>query len=586
MDSSIALGVLVAGKDAGKLIGKAGSGLKSIREMSQCAVSLRQDADTQGSRKCDLNGPTVEHIASAVHAIASRVFQDGQSDCSLTITFPSSYAGAVIGKGGDNLKRTREATGVKLSIEKDATPEGDRVGTLVGDKNQLGAAARIALSPVEKGSTGAGGGASSAVGARGRAGGVYGGNYGIEYSGGRQMQSGHSASQSSYRSPYSAAVPAVLAASTLVTQVRKGSGDANEVQLHMVIPGKFIGAILGKEGAQIKQIKEESGCKSVSATKRETSQDRRVVFQGGLDECINAQKAVYRHYTQAAAEAHDDASNVTVIFMVPQGAAGAIIGKEAANLKWIREQTGLRVDLARDQVEGYRPCTLSGSFEGILHAEGMIQEQVAHEAENLSGAGGQKRPHDSMEDGLHGGLSDETKRPRTLTSDLTAPTKLLVPGRAAGAIIGKQGATLKQIRESTGVGLQMLSAAEAPQWQGERVVVIKGSLAGRHDAVAKVLQLSFKEDEEATFKMLVESSKAGGIIGKQGANLKAIRERCSAQVQMGREDYGGERMVTSKGQLSSILSAAAMLLDAADSPAPSKSGTWASVTQGPGAGGL
>eukprot|EP00931_Biecheleriopsis_adriatica_P043493 TRINITY_DN2486_c0_g2_i1.p1 TRINITY_DN2486_c0_g2~~TRINITY_DN2486_c0_g2_i1.p1 ORF type:complete len:616 (-),score=122.09 TRINITY_DN2486_c0_g2_i1:28-1818(-) len=593
MDSGIDFGVLVAGgPDAGRLIGKAGSGLKSVREMSQCKVDLRKEADAQGARKCDLHGPSVEHIASAVHAIASRLFQDGQMDCTMTIAFPTSYAGAVIGKGGDNLKRIREATGVKLTLEKDAISDGDRIGTLSGDRNQLGAAARIALSPLEKGSRG--GGASGAVSTRGRVGGgyeerAYEGGYGAAYSGARQMQSRQAAaptsarspsySQSSTRSPsYSAAAVAPVPSSqftpsALITQVKRSSGDANEVQLHMVVPGKFIGAILGKEGSEVKRIKDESGCSVVSATKRETGSDRRVVFLGGLDQCIYAQQAVYRQYCEAASEAQQDVTSVTVMFMVPQAAAGAVIGKEAAHLKQIREQTGLRVDLARDQIEGYRACTLNGPFEDVLRAEGMIQDHVIREFEKLSDTGGQKRPRDTMEDGLRGGLSDNgTKRPRTLPVETVVISKLLVPGRSAGAVIGKQGATLKEIRESTGVHVQMLSSAEAPQWKGERVVVIKGNLAGRQDAVARVLQLAFKEDEEASVKLLVESSKAGGIIGKQGANLKAIRERCNVAVQMGREDYGGERMVTAVGQLDSVLNAVAMVLDAADSPPPSKSG--------------
>eukprot|EP00931_Biecheleriopsis_adriatica_P043494 TRINITY_DN2486_c0_g2_i2.p1 TRINITY_DN2486_c0_g2~~TRINITY_DN2486_c0_g2_i2.p1 ORF type:complete len:621 (-),score=127.56 TRINITY_DN2486_c0_g2_i2:104-1909(-) len=594
MDSGIAFGVLVAGQDAGRLIGKAGSGLKSVREMSQCKVDLRKEADAQGARKCEVHGPSVEHIASAVHAIASRLFQDGQMDCTMTIAFPTSYAGAVIGKGGDNLKRIREATGVKLTLEKDAISDGDRIGTLSGDRNQLGAAARIALTPLEKGSTG--GGASGAVSTRGRVGGgyeerAYEGGYGAAYSGARQMQSRQAAaptsarspsySQSSIRSPsYSAAAVApirssqfVPSASDGITQVKRSSGDANEVQLHMVVPGKFIGAILGKEGAQVKRIKEESGCSAVSATKRETGHDRRVVFMGGLEQCIHAQQAVHRHYCQAASEAQEDVTSIAVIFLVPQAAAGAVIGKQGANLNEIRERTGLKVDLARDQVEGYRPCTMTGSFDGILQAEGMIQDHVIREFEKLSDTGGQKRPRDTMEDGLRGGLSDNgTKRPRVLPVENVVISKLLVPGRSAGAVIGKQGATLKEIRESTGVHVQMLSSAEAPQWKGERVVVIKGNLAGRQDAVARVLQLAFKEDEEASVKLLVESSKAGGIIGKQGANLKAIRERCSVAVQVGRDDYGGERMVTAVGQLDSVLNAVAMVLDAADSPPPSKTG--------------
>ncbi|CAJ1343785.1 unnamed protein product [Effrenium voratum] len=70
MESSGALkmGILIPSNEAGRLIGKAGAGLKQVREMSQCNVKLSQEPDSQGNRRCDIGGPTVEHIASAVHA--------------------------------------------------------------------------------------------------------------------------------------------------------------------------------------------------------------------------------------------------------------------------------------------------------------------------------------------------------------------------------------------------------------------------------------------------------------------------------------------------------------------------------------
>ncbi|CAL1165251.1 unnamed protein product [Cladocopium goreaui] len=149
--SSFTLGVLVPGAEAGRLIGKQGSGLKQIRDMSQCKVQLGQTPDSQGNRRCDISGPTVEHMASAIHAIGTRLFDKAaqQERVQLSVAFPNGYVGRVIGKGGSTLKIISDQTGVEMKVLKDTvSDQGDRVGHLTGIPNQLGAAIRIALNAV------------------------------------------------------------------------------------------------------------------------------------------------------------------------------------------------------------------------------------------------------------------------------------------------------------------------------------------------------------------------------------------------------------------------------------------------------
>lgn len=153
-------------------------------------------------------------------------------------------------------------------------------------------------------------------------------------------------------------------------------------------------------------------------------------------------------------------------------------------------------------------------------------------------------------------------------------TKLLVPARVAGAIIGKQCSMLKLIRESSGAQLEVLPQAHAPLWPNDRVVILKGNLAGRKAALEMVLRVAFQSEEQQTvaFKLLISSHMAGGVIGRQGGNLKAMRARCNVGVQMGRYDYAGERLVTANGPLHSIVNAAMMVLDHAESAPAWKSG--------------
>ena len=159
-----------------------------------------------------------------------------------------------------------------------------------------------------------------------------------------------------------------------------------------------------------------------------------------------------------------------------------------------------------------------------------------------------------------------TERLRGNRMVVQVQTKLLVPARVAGAIIGKQCSMLKLIRESSGAQLEVLPQAHAPLWPNDRVVILKGNLAGRKAALEMVLRVAFQSEEQQTvaFKLLISSHMAGGVIGRQGGNLKAMRERCNVGVQMGRYDYAGERLVTANGPLHSIVNAAMMVLDHAE----------------------
>ncbi|CAK9073391.1 unnamed protein product [Durusdinium trenchii] len=165
----------------------------------------------------------------------------------------------------------------------------------------------------------------------------------------------------------------------------------------------------------------------------------------------------------------------------------------------------------------------------------------------------------------------EAKRPRPSAAaprTTSESTKILVPANVAGAIIGKQGSTLKQIRESSGASIDVVKETQTPEFPGERVVNVRGSLDVRRNALPQVLTAAFEKDPaNALIKMMVPSNLVGGIIGRQGANLKAIREQCGIHVQVGQKDQQtvhGERMVFATGGLEQVLSAAALVLDSAE----------------------
>mmetsp|Transcript_31289 Transcript_31289/g.89784 ORF Transcript_31289/g.89784 Transcript_31289/m.89784 type:complete len:579 (+) Transcript_31289:95-1831(+) len=533
------IGVLVPADQIAKIIGKAGAGLKQIREAAGVKIQVQQTADPSAStRRVDLIGQT-ERIIGAFQLVLNKAFTDGTATPTLLI--PSEKAGQVIGKGGDNLKKVREECHVRLQLEREpmsdpATGAQERLLTMSGETAQMARALRFILGT------------------------------GMAPAGAGKL-------------PTTLALPSTVALPTHA-QVRAPSSDPDEIQLQFTIPEKFAGAILGKAGNQVKQTAVTAGCK-VSMTTRGQGAERRAVIMGSYGQCVVAQGLLYDQLLEASRAAGTELTEVTVVFMVRKEAAGAVIGKQGSTLKQIRESSGAKVQLAREEVEGQRPCTLTGSLQGVLHAEKSIFDmvrqvpvaQAAYAGAALPAAPYAASAYASYDAGANK-RADTALQPaptakRQRVDDAEPTTKLLVPAQCAGAVIGKQGSGLKEIRETTGAHVDMLQQAQAPQWPNERLVILKGSPAARQSAILSVLRMAYQMNSDScALKMLVSGPQAGSIIGKQGNTLKYIREQCGIGVQVEREEVYGERLVTATGTQGMVSAAAIAICTVLDSQIP------------------
>jgi len=169
----------------------------------------------------------------------------------------------------------------------------------------------------------------------------------------------------------------------------------------------------------------------------------------------------------------------------------------------------------------------------------------------------------SMDDDKSPGTPDSRKRPLDIDSDDamskkshyipdiqadgTYYLKILVPGVASGAIIGKGGETIAQLQKETGARVKMSKANDYYPGTTERVCLITGHV----DAIITVLTFVMEKikekpdpnakpeydgknavDREKQLKILVPNSTAGMIIGKAGAYIKQIKEESGAYVQI------------------------------------------------------
>eukprot|EP00401_Gymnodinium_catenatum_P063228 CAMPEP_0117540544 /NCGR_PEP_ID=MMETSP0784-20121206/43555_1 /TAXON_ID=39447 /ORGANISM="" /LENGTH=622 /DNA_ID=CAMNT_0005337205 /DNA_START=151 /DNA_END=2016 /DNA_ORIENTATION=+ len=545
------VGIVVPSDNIARVIGKAGAGLRAIREGSGCKVQVIGDPRGEAGKgsRVDLSG-WPEQIATAVGILVGKACL-GEAIDSLTVMIPAERAGAAVGKGGENLRRIREECRVRVTLEREPSMDPssnlpERAVIMHGDAMQLPQALRYVLGvgPL---------GAFSMANAQMRAPGLPLGNL--------------------FAAPGLPGYRPFMSYQPMLSNVRLPSSSPEEIQVHMVVPDRFAGSILGKGGEKVKQISSTSNAK-VSLTTREGTESRRVVVMGTYPEAAHAQSLIYDALVEAAKASSQDVAEVCVIFFIRREAAGVVIGKQGATMKGVREKALARIHLVREEVEGQRPCFITGSLEAVLQTEKLLAELVSQVpvqpvqlASGVMGAipvgGVMALPGYApamMGQDFVSAFAMGKRGPRT--DDLEACTKLLVPAQSAGAVIGRQGSGLKQLREACGVQVEMLQPAQAPQWPTDRVVILKGTLTCRQAAADAVLRTSTQAPMaySCSVKMLVPSTQAGSVIGKQGHMLRTIREHCGASAQVERADVAGERLVTATGSISEVLAAVAAII--------------------------
>ncbi|XP_015440242.1 PREDICTED: RNA-binding protein Nova-1 isoform X5 [Dufourea novaeangliae] len=178
--------------------------------------------------------------------------------------------------------------------------------------------------------------------------------------------------------------------------------------------------------------------------------------------------------------------------------------------------------------------------------------------------------------------------------DGTYHLKVLVPGVAAGAIIGKGGDTIAQLQKDTGARVKMSKShdfyPDPVSFTGttERICLITGSL----EAIMSVMDFimdKIREKPDLTskttvdfesgkttaerdkqVKILVPNSTAGMIIGKAGNYIKQIKEDSGSYVQISQKAKDvslQERCITVIGEKENNRSALMMILaKVADDP--------------------
>ena len=151
--------------------------------------------------------------------------------------------------------------------------------------------------------------------------------------------------------------------------------------------------------------------------------------------------------------------------LVPNYAAGAIIGKGGQNILQLQSTYGARIKLSQNN-EHYpgtqeRIGIITGDVDKVIDLHKYVMDKIRNEASHA-----------------HGSAIDDRSRQKE--------AKIIVPNSTAGLIIGRGGSMIRSLMEQSGAKI-ILSNKDQEQVHGERVVTVTGSPEENEEACRLII---------------------------------------------------------------------------------------------------
>ncbi|CAG7829616.1 unnamed protein product [Allacma fusca] len=159
--------------------------------------------------------------------------------------------------------------------------------------------------------------------------------------------------------------------------------------LKILIPSEFVGAIIGRGGANIKELTTATGARiNILRNKPHvTSLEKTVCIIGSPERCTAACRKLLE-ICEAEGAALKEKQDVTLKILANNSLIGKIIGKDGRNIKKIMLETQTKIHVSNQvQIESLeanianpmnveRVITVRGSLEGMSMAEALISAKL------------------------------------------------------------------------------------------------------------------------------------------------------------------------------------------------------------------
>eukprot|EP00041_Stephanoeca_diplocostata_P031877 m.1003480 g.1003480 ORF g.1003480 m.1003480 type:complete len:454 (-) comp24044_c0_seq7:1129-2490(-) len=380
----------------------------------------------------------------------------------------------------------------------------------------------------------------------------------------------------------------------VISENMEGPSDYDYAAIQILVPGKYIGAVIGKARASLKEIMEQSSAK-VSVRPRysvgSTRSDRLVDLRGTTGAVAAAYEAIMFKVEAEAKERDPQAVPTNGETMVPlkvlirNDVVRHIIGKAGTTIKQLSEDSGAQISINQPEIElgpdSLRIITVSGAAVGLCAAQKLLTEKLMAISKSLkTGDGAPVLAGVAVPAGavaaaptMEGMMAPPMVAMMGMPGDMSSTAALygsgafpILGGRGErnivlvletmiGAVIGKGGENARGITEVSNAKIHIETREEKEQRaqeegasleesgarkSDERQIVVMGNPDAQFKAQQHIYQLLVREDQKHNLQRVrrmkvhfpVPSNMLGRVIGKGGAKIKELSAQSGARLDL------------------------------------------------------
>ncbi|XP_067859561.1 insulin-like growth factor 2 mRNA-binding protein 3 isoform X1 [Heptranchias perlo] len=357
----------------------------------------------------------------------------------------------------------------------------------------------------------------------------------------------------------------------------------SDVPLRIVVPTQFVGAIIGKEGATIRNITKQTQSKiDIHRKENAGAAEKPITIHSTPEGCSAACKMIME-IMQKEAQDTKFTEEIPLKILAHNNFVGRLIGKEGRNLKKIEQDTDTKITISPLQdLTLYNPertITIKSSIDACSKAEEEIMKKIRESYDNDMAAMNLQAhlipglnlkalglfpqsspvlPPPSVPPASYTpfgsypnfcdvyGVSSIASGGQQLAQQTESETvHVFIPALAVGAIIGKKGQHIKQLSRFAVASIK-IAPAEGPDAK-QRMVIITGQPEAQFKAqgriYGKLKEENFfgpKEEVKLETHIKVPSHAAGRVIGKGGKTVNELQNLTSAEVVVPRDQTPDE----------------------------------------------
>ncbi|CAJ0579206.1 unnamed protein product, partial [Mesorhabditis spiculigera] len=363
-----------------------------------------------------------------------------------------------------------------------------------------------------------------------------------------------------------------------------------ELPLRMVVEAKYVGAIIGQGGGNIREISKDSKARCVVDVQRAMrDQDgiiEKVISIGGQPEnctkaCMKVLEVIQRELEKEEPEKTN--GEVTLKLRAHNQLVGRLIGKQGSTIKKIMQDTNSTIFVSNSEPASQMSASMPPMFD-LLQMERTITvraptiQDVSNAEQRISAKlrqsfeidianrlqqfpGGYPMPGmlPSMVNPIGDAYAMSGMNLRNnLQGNITKTVRMYVPNNMVGAIIGTKGSNIRQIMRNSGAqvkidgGERRIKEGMDPEEierekerereereknpEEERLVTITGNDSQQCRAQFWIYQRVAEqtshniEDVKLRTEIQVPAKLVGRIIGKGGQNVRELQRITGAQV--------------------------------------------------------